>query len=227
MTTANVTDSWRRILTQHLRVAGAEGEGDHYPWKVYVNQVTGERTVPESPMTADAGRRVGRALAAGREALAARVREVGAAAARFDQVAPALELLLAVTGGSSSRASGSRVWWAPSWRPRSPAPARRRSSSTPPTPSTATPAWWAPTTSCSPSRSPGATPEVVRFAEMVHARGIPVVAMTGCGGGSPLCELADAGDRHRRAARGRSVRPGADHLDGGDRRRRATRWPWP
>jgi ectoine hydroxylase-related dioxygenase (phytanoyl-CoA dioxygenase family) len=48
MTTANVTDSWRRILTQHLRAVGAEGEGDHYPWKVYVNQVTGERTVPES-----------------------------------------------------------------------------------------------------------------------------------------------------------------------------------
>ena len=28
--------------------SGAEGEGDHYPWKVYVNQVTGERTVPET-----------------------------------------------------------------------------------------------------------------------------------------------------------------------------------
>jgi hypothetical protein len=29
-------------------VAGAGDEGDHYPWKVYVNQVTGERVVPES-----------------------------------------------------------------------------------------------------------------------------------------------------------------------------------
>jgi hypothetical protein len=48
MTTPNTTDRWRRILTQHLRVVGSEGEGDHYPWKVYVNQVTGERLVPES-----------------------------------------------------------------------------------------------------------------------------------------------------------------------------------
>jgi hypothetical protein len=29
-------------------VAGTPGEGDHYPWKVYVNQLTGERTVPPS-----------------------------------------------------------------------------------------------------------------------------------------------------------------------------------
>ena len=48
MTTANTTDSWRRILTQHLQAVGVEGEGDHYPWKVYVNQVTGERTVPDT-----------------------------------------------------------------------------------------------------------------------------------------------------------------------------------
>ena len=48
MTPANVTDAWRRILTQHLKVVGTEGEGDHYPWKVYVNQATGERLVPES-----------------------------------------------------------------------------------------------------------------------------------------------------------------------------------
>jgi ectoine hydroxylase-related dioxygenase (phytanoyl-CoA dioxygenase family) len=46
MTPANRTDSWRRILTQHLRVEGAPGEGDHYPWKVYVNQFTGERSQP-------------------------------------------------------------------------------------------------------------------------------------------------------------------------------------
>ena len=46
MTTANRTDSWRRILTQHLRVEGSEGEGDHYPWKVIVNQFTGERLRP-------------------------------------------------------------------------------------------------------------------------------------------------------------------------------------
>lgn len=48
MTPANQTDTWRRALTQHLRVVGSEGEGDHYPWKVYVNQMTGERTVPET-----------------------------------------------------------------------------------------------------------------------------------------------------------------------------------
>jgi phytanoyl-CoA hydroxylase len=47
MTTPNVTQSWRRILTQHLRQAGAGEEGDHYPWKRYVNQVTGEVTIPE------------------------------------------------------------------------------------------------------------------------------------------------------------------------------------
>jgi phytanoyl-CoA hydroxylase len=46
MTTPNVTDSWRRILTQHLRVAGTEGEGDHYPWKIYVNQATGDMIKP-------------------------------------------------------------------------------------------------------------------------------------------------------------------------------------
>jgi hypothetical protein len=46
MTPANRTDTWRRIVTQHLRAEGAPGEGDHYPWKVYVNQFTGERTHP-------------------------------------------------------------------------------------------------------------------------------------------------------------------------------------
>lgn len=48
MTTANSTKEWRRILTQHLRAVGTEGEGDHYSWKVYVNQFTGEKFVPES-----------------------------------------------------------------------------------------------------------------------------------------------------------------------------------
>jgi ectoine hydroxylase-related dioxygenase (phytanoyl-CoA dioxygenase family) len=46
MTTSNGSPAWRRILTQHLRVAGTDGEGDHYPWKVFVDQRTGERTVP-------------------------------------------------------------------------------------------------------------------------------------------------------------------------------------
>ncbi|MGH9132445.1 MAG: phytanoyl-CoA dioxygenase family protein [Ilumatobacteraceae bacterium] len=48
MTTANETDQWRRILTQHLCAAGVTGEGDHYPWKVYVNQFTGEQITPDT-----------------------------------------------------------------------------------------------------------------------------------------------------------------------------------
>jgi len=47
MTPANTSSSWRRILTQHLKAVGVEGEGDHYLWKIYVNQATGERIVPE------------------------------------------------------------------------------------------------------------------------------------------------------------------------------------
>ena len=48
MTTANRSDQWRRAIPTHMRVAGSAGEGDHYPWKVYVNQLTGERIVPHS-----------------------------------------------------------------------------------------------------------------------------------------------------------------------------------
>jgi phytanoyl-CoA hydroxylase len=48
MTPANSSAAWRRILTQHLRVVGTQGEGDHYPWKVYVNQFTGEEYTPKS-----------------------------------------------------------------------------------------------------------------------------------------------------------------------------------
>ncbi len=48
MTTANTTDSWRRILSQHLKQRGCPDEGDHYPWKVWVNQFTGELIRPES-----------------------------------------------------------------------------------------------------------------------------------------------------------------------------------
>jgi len=46
MTPANVSDAWRRAISTHMRVSGSPGEGDHYPWKVYVNQVTGERVKP-------------------------------------------------------------------------------------------------------------------------------------------------------------------------------------
>ncbi|MCB1693107.1 MAG: phytanoyl-CoA dioxygenase family protein [Pseudomonadales bacterium] len=48
MTPANTSSEWRRILTQHMKVAGSKSEGDHYPWKIYVNQFTGDRIVPES-----------------------------------------------------------------------------------------------------------------------------------------------------------------------------------
>lgn len=37
----------------------------------------------------------------------------------------------------------------------------------------------------------GTTAEVVAFARMLKRRGIPVLAMTGCGGNSELCEVAD------------------------------------
>ncbi|MGZ4695489.1 MAG: phytanoyl-CoA dioxygenase family protein [Acidimicrobiales bacterium] len=46
MTRENTTDTWRRIVTQHHRVVGSPGEGDHHPWKIYVNQFTGERFEP-------------------------------------------------------------------------------------------------------------------------------------------------------------------------------------
>jgi ectoine hydroxylase-related dioxygenase (phytanoyl-CoA dioxygenase family) len=48
MTTANTSDTYRLALTQHMQTPDAGGEGDHYPWKVYVNQFTGERFVPPS-----------------------------------------------------------------------------------------------------------------------------------------------------------------------------------
>ena len=48
MTPANVTGEWRRALAQHLYPPGCAGEGDHYPWKIYVNQFNGRVTVPET-----------------------------------------------------------------------------------------------------------------------------------------------------------------------------------
>jgi ectoine hydroxylase-related dioxygenase (phytanoyl-CoA dioxygenase family) len=47
-TPPNRSDAWRRAVTTHLRAVGSDGEGDHYPWKVYVNQITGERVKPPS-----------------------------------------------------------------------------------------------------------------------------------------------------------------------------------
>ncbi len=48
MTPANSSDEWRRAVTTHMRLIGSLGEGDHYPWKIYVNQITGERIKPPS-----------------------------------------------------------------------------------------------------------------------------------------------------------------------------------
>lgn len=45
-TPPNRSAAWRRAVSTHMRVVGSQGEGDHYPWKVYVNQVTGERIIP-------------------------------------------------------------------------------------------------------------------------------------------------------------------------------------
>jgi phytanoyl-CoA hydroxylase len=50
MTGPNITDEWRKVLTQHLRVVGSKGEGDHYPWKVTVDQRrAGSDALPKAP----------------------------------------------------------------------------------------------------------------------------------------------------------------------------------
>ncbi len=46
MTPPNRSRRWRSAVTTHMRVEGSLGEGGHYPWKVYVDQRTGEKTVP-------------------------------------------------------------------------------------------------------------------------------------------------------------------------------------
>jgi phytanoyl-CoA hydroxylase len=48
MTTANTSSGWRKAVTNHMQKIGAGGEGDHFPWKITVNQRTGERFAPES-----------------------------------------------------------------------------------------------------------------------------------------------------------------------------------
>jgi len=46
MSTANTGTAWRKAVTNHLQAVGTGGEGDHYPWRVKVNQKTGVRTTP-------------------------------------------------------------------------------------------------------------------------------------------------------------------------------------
>jgi hypothetical protein len=56
MTNANTSRAWRKAVTNHMQQLGAGGEGDHYPWKVLVNQRTGVKTVPPSrPLGETAG----------------------------------------------------------------------------------------------------------------------------------------------------------------------------
>jgi len=46
MTTANSSRRWRKAVANHMHAVGVEGEGDHYPWRVHVNQgldLTGRR----------------------------------------------------------------------------------------------------------------------------------------------------------------------------------------
>ena len=47
MTTANVGNAYRKALTQHMQTPDAGGEGDHYPWKIWVDQRDGKQYVPE------------------------------------------------------------------------------------------------------------------------------------------------------------------------------------
>ena len=43
MTPANTSARWRKAISNHLQEIGTGGEGDHYPWRAFVNQRTGER----------------------------------------------------------------------------------------------------------------------------------------------------------------------------------------
>jgi arabinose-5-phosphate isomerase len=132
------------------------------------------------------------AMAAGRQAMAQAAAEVARAAERFDEAQPAFELLLAtrgrvvVTGLGKSGLVGAKL------------AATLSSTGTPSVFVHAADALHGDAGMVAPgdvllaiSKS-GSTPEVERFARMVQARGVPVIAMTGCGGGSVLCALADA-----------------------------------
>ena len=43
MTPVNTSQRWRKAISNHMQVEGTGGEGDQYPWRVHVNQRTGER----------------------------------------------------------------------------------------------------------------------------------------------------------------------------------------
>jgi phytanoyl-CoA hydroxylase len=42
MTPANTGTGWRKAVSNHLQALGAGGEGDHYPWKITVDQRIGQ-----------------------------------------------------------------------------------------------------------------------------------------------------------------------------------------
>jgi phytanoyl-CoA hydroxylase len=44
MSGANDGPAWRKAVTNHLQAVGTGGSGDHYSWRVKVNQRTGERS---------------------------------------------------------------------------------------------------------------------------------------------------------------------------------------
>jgi arabinose-5-phosphate isomerase len=133
-----------------------------------------------------------RALAAGHDALGATAKEVGAAAERFGSASAALALLLdvrgrvVVTGLGKSGHVGAKLAATLA--------------------STGTPAFFVHAADAlhgdagmltaedlllAISKS-GTTREVVTFARMAQVRGVAVIAMTGCGGSSELCEVASA-----------------------------------
>ena len=53
MSNANHGTAWRKAVTNHLQATDAGGEGDHYPWRVKVNQRTGERRTAAELASAD------------------------------------------------------------------------------------------------------------------------------------------------------------------------------
>jgi hypothetical protein len=43
MTTSNTSQNWRKAVTNHLKAKTVDSDGEHYPWREYVDQRTGER----------------------------------------------------------------------------------------------------------------------------------------------------------------------------------------
>lgn len=54
MTPANTGKAWRKAVSNHLQAVGAGGEGDHYPWKITVDQKIGQPKPKRARRTDDA-----------------------------------------------------------------------------------------------------------------------------------------------------------------------------